>query len=907
MTQLYDDNEGHDDRISNALELARELYEAPACTSARFVPSGPTPSDDDYYQVELSLSQKSLENVDQHSSTKLVTVSSTDDSVVSRTSLVPNRDDVKHSTLSRDHSLRALFRVVKKDGTTVKRTIEVYSTFGDRKLDEVDVTDDAGDFYFDSTFGPPAWIDNRFIVFVAEAPSSSCPNKERDAEKFRYTPDYGETFTGKKEPTLFLVELTRRRRTRTSASANKKKKNKVVHRLTFPDTVESVNFGQPEFVTCHDDDDDRITILATGYHQLRDARKLGIVYCSNRPSRIYELVITASSSRDDDDGSFEFKVERATPISPERLSARSPRVYSSSSSRIVSAVYLTNRLGGVHSSCASLHLATLDLSSSSSSSAWKSRELVETVSEPGSIEAFPGLYVDQLPRNPFVTPVEAGSTYVVMSSIWRSRRVPLVVDLVDGTVTNLAPLRRRRHHRSNSNDDLPYLGVAPDELDSYNVLATDSKGRIVAARSGITRVPRVVVCNLEKSPPRRVVDVDGAIVDIEVDWKVVHMTNVSNERKHLSLSLTHTVGFSELKKRLSLPFFLFVAFPIVESTLSKMSSTILPLPGYLGSEIIHVSPPDDSGSARTGSHNNNDDDYSNSGNSTTTRKRVVPPLSLTGHGGPNSTTCTDFNVATCAMSICGFQLAFTNYPGSLGFGQTFVDSLAPQLGRLEVACVYETKLVLERLGLSERGPDKNVYTGGSHGGWIGCHLATKYPDAFGACVLRNPVVDLPSMLASTDIPDWCVQERNKFLSFLLFRAHTLGEILLLICFHFRTYCEMNLDYSLDRPPAVLTPEVFKKLHEASPMTQSSVVTTPTLLLVGKKDRRVPPDQSRQWYHAIKPNFGRDRDGDGKKTKTPLEVEMLVFEREGHAITNEVEHEWCAFEQGLRFLAKHARF
>ncbi|GAA5843100.1 hypothetical protein JCM3766R1_005237 [Sporobolomyces carnicolor] len=834
MTQLYD-NEGHDDRISNALEFARELYEAPACTSARFVPSGPTPSD--CYQVELSLSQKSLENVDQHSSTKLVTVSSTDDSVVSRTSLVPNREDVKHSTLSRDHSLRALFRVVpKKDGTAVKRTIEVYSTFGDRKLDEVDVTDDAGDFYFDSTFGPPAWIDNRFIVFVAEAPSSS---KDRDAEKFRYTPDYGETFTGKKEPTLFLVELTRRRRTRTSASA-KKKKNKVVHRLTFPDTVESVNFGQPEFVTCHDDDDDRITILATGYHTLRDARKLGIVYCSNRPSRIYELVI--SSSRDNDqDGSFEFKVERATPISPERLSARSPRVYSSSSSRTVSAVYLTNRLGGVHSSCASLHLATLDLSSSSS--AWKSRELVETVSEPGSIEAFPGLYVDQLPRNPFVTPVEAGSTYVVMSSIWRSRRVPLVVDLVDGTVTNLAPLRRRRHHRSNSNDDLPYLGVAPDELDSYNVLATDSKGRIVAARSGITRVPRVVVCNLEKSPPRRVVDVDGAIVDIEVDWKVVHMTNVSNE---------------------------------LESALSKMSSTILPLPGYLGSEIIHVSPPDDSGIARTGSHNNNDDDYSNSGNSTTTRKRVVPPLSLTGHGGPNSTTCTDFNVATCAMSICGFQLAFTNYPGSLGFGQTFVDSLAPQLGRLEVACVYETKLVLERLGLSERGPDKNVYTGGSHGGWIGCHLATKYPDAFGACVLRNPVVDLPSMLASTDIPDW-------------------------------TYCEMNLDYSLDRPPAVLTPEVFKKLHEASPMTQSSVVTTPTLLLVGKKDRRVPPDQSRQWYHAIKPNFGRDRDGDGKKTKTPLEVEMLVFEREGHAITNEVEHEWCAFEQGLRFLAKHARF
>jgi acylaminoacyl-peptidase len=110
---------------------------------------------------------------------------------------------------------------------------------------------------------------------------------------------------------------------------------------------------------------------------------------------------------------------------------------------------------------------------------------------------------------------------------------------------------------------------------------------------------------------------------------------------------------------------------------------------------------------------------------------------------------------------------------------------------------------------------------------------------------------------------------------------------------------MDLDYSLTSPPSILTPEIFKKLHEASPLMRSDKVTTPTLLLIGKNDRRVPPDQGRAWFHALKKNVGRD----GK----PLEVEMLAFEGEGHPISNNVENEWVAFEQGLRFLAEHVDF
>ena len=101
----------------------------------------------------------------------------------------------------------------------------------------------------------------------------------------------------------------------------------------------------------------------------------------------------------------------------------------------------------------------------------------------------------------------------------------------------------------------------------------------------------------------------------------------------------------------------------------------------------------------------------------------------------------------------GFKVALINYRGSLGISKDYVNQLAGHVGDMDVEDCISALNNLIALNLI----DKNNVSifGGSHGGFLVCHLVGQYPEfGFASCTALNPVTDMTKMFGVTDIPDW---------------------------------------------------------------------------------------------------------------------------------------------------------
>ncbi|XP_041860823.1 S9 family peptidase [Melanotaenia boesemani] len=211
------------------------------------------------------------------------------------------------------------------------------------------------------------------------------------------------------------------------------------------------------------------------------------------------------------------------------------------------------------------------------------------------------------------------------------------------------------------------------------------------------------------------------------------------------------------------------------------------------------------------------------------------PLVVFIHGGPHSQFPAEWNCTTAGLVKLGFAVLMVNYRGSTGFGQDSILSLIGQIGSQDVKDVQRAALTALQVDTT-LDPKRLAVIGGSHGGFLSCHLLGQYPGFYKACAARNPVINAATLLGTSDIVDW-------------------------------RYSSAGFNFSYDNIP---TAEALAAMLQKSPITHAAQIKAPVLLMLGARDRRVSPHQGLELYKVL------------KSRGSP--VRLLWFPEDGHSLS-----------------------
>lgn len=187
MTQLPSmaDEPAASCNVEETVTLVQEVFEQPTVTAARFLPLN---DDSDSLSecfgdargryrlcetvpelttrcprrrptsgVHLSYSQRSLSAQTKRNLTQTVHLSPSGGRVQFRSPIVEVSSDIKHTAVSPDGQLHALFRAIPaKEAKESRRIVEIVETASGRRVDELDVTKEHGEWYFDGE--SPAYL-----------------------------------------------------------------------------------------------------------------------------------------------------------------------------------------------------------------------------------------------------------------------------------------------------------------------------------------------------------------------------------------------------------------------------------------------------------------------------------------------------------------------------------------------------------------------------------------------------------------------------------------------------------------------------------------------------------------------------------------------------------------------------
>ena len=226
------------------------------------------------------------------------------------------------------------------------------------------------------------------------------------------------------------------------------------------------------------------------------------------------------------------------------------------------------------------------------------------------------------------------------------------------------------------------------------------------------------------------------------------------------------------------------------------------------------------------------------------------PVIVRVHGGPTGHTPAVLTLETQFWTTRGFGYLDVNYGGSSGHGREYRDRLKKQWGVVDVKdCILATK-ELVKLQLAD--PAKLFIKGGSSGG-LTALMALVYSDSFAAATSYYGVADL-EMLA---------KDTHKF------ELHYLDSLI-------GPYREMKKIY-----------------EERSPVENIDKISAPVLLLQGKDDKVVPPEQSEKIYLKLK--------------EKNMPTQLILFDEEGHGFRKSstieacLEAEWGFYKKFLKLL------
>jgi dipeptidyl aminopeptidase/acylaminoacyl peptidase len=222
------------------------------------------------------------------------------------------------------------------------------------------------------------------------------------------------------------------------------------------------------------------------------------------------------------------------------------------------------------------------------------------------------------------------------------------------------------------------------------------------------------------------------------------------------------------------------------------------------------------------------------------------PFLLNPHGGPTGTSLLSFSLAAQVMAANGYMVLQPNFRGSIGRGEKFARANQNDWGNGDYKDdMSGVQAVVDR-GWAD--PDRLGAFGWSYGGYMTFWIDTQ-TDRFKAISPGAGLPDLYSMYSQSDIH-----------------------------LYMRNYFDGKAPW-----------DNFQQYWDHSPMKFVGNVKTPTMILHGQSDTRVPIPQSEEFYRAL--------------YERHVPVEYVVYPRENHGFT-EPRHLVDRLQRYLVFFGKY---